>query len=137
MDRRVIEQKIESLSRCLARIAERCPLDAESLVTDYDAQDIVSVNLERAVQQCIDIASHIAADHDDVAAQSAGNLILDIAAKDIISSSTAEKIVRAIGFRNLLVHRYQTIDWKLVYTFVHERLFVFDDFTREILVWLR
>ena len=61
MDREVVEQKLESLRRCLQRIAARCPADAALLITDFDLQDIVSLNLSRAVQLCVDIGAHLIA----------------------------------------------------------------------------
>jgi hypothetical protein len=34
MDRQVIDQKLESLRRCLQRIEAKCPAQAEALLTD-------------------------------------------------------------------------------------------------------
>ena len=45
MDREVIEQKLESLRRCLQRVAEKCPSDPDTLGRDPDLQDIVTLNL--------------------------------------------------------------------------------------------
>ena len=58
MDRDVVAQKLESLHRCLQRISAKCPADAATLAADYDLQDIVSLNLSRAVQLCVDIGAH-------------------------------------------------------------------------------
>ena len=57
MDRRVIDEKLESLRRCVDRIRSRCPEDSSLLVSDLDLQDIISLNLTRAVQICVDIAA--------------------------------------------------------------------------------
>jgi hypothetical protein len=56
MDWDLIEQKLESLRRCIGRVRERCPESAAILSRDYDAQDILALNLTRAVQLCVDIA---------------------------------------------------------------------------------
>ena len=61
MDREVVEQKLESLRRCLQRIETKCPSEASILVTDIDLQDIVALNLSRAVQICVDIGTHLIA----------------------------------------------------------------------------
>ncbi len=45
MDREIVEQKLESLRRCLERIKEKCPPSADILARDLDAQDILSLNL--------------------------------------------------------------------------------------------
>lgn len=49
MDHDVIARKLDSLSRCVIRIESKRPADARELVSDIDLQDIISVNLERAV----------------------------------------------------------------------------------------
>ena len=61
MDREVIEQKLESLRLCLRRIETKCPKEAATLVGDLDLQDIVALNLSRAVQICVDIGVHLIA----------------------------------------------------------------------------
>ena len=57
MDRVILTEKLESLRRCLQRIEAKTPGDVESLRGDPDLQDIVVLNLTRAVQVCVDIGS--------------------------------------------------------------------------------
>jgi len=59
MDREVVEHKLESLRRCILRIETKCPKDCATLATDFDLQDIVSLNLSRAVQISVDIGAHL------------------------------------------------------------------------------
>jgi len=59
MDWPVIEEKLESLRRCLRRVEVKCPADVNALVEDIDAQDILALNLTRAVQICVDIGAHL------------------------------------------------------------------------------
>ena len=61
MDRLVIDQKLESLRRYLRRIEEKRPPDAAVLKADADLQDIIAMNLTRAVQVCVDIGAHLIA----------------------------------------------------------------------------
>ena len=42
MDQEVVEQKMDSLRRCLQRVEIKCPADADTLAADFDLQDIVS-----------------------------------------------------------------------------------------------
>jgi uncharacterized protein YutE (UPF0331/DUF86 family) len=59
MDREVVEQKLESLRRCLERLKDKCPSAPETLAGDVDLQDIVALNLNRAVQISVDIGAHL------------------------------------------------------------------------------
>ena len=64
MDRRLIEEKLESLRTCVRRIEAKCPESEQKLLSDLDLQDIIALNITRSVQQCVDIASHIVAESD-------------------------------------------------------------------------
>ena len=64
MDNDVIANKIERIRRCITRVESKCPTSVDQLGDDYDLQDIISVNLERAIQSCVDIATHIIASKD-------------------------------------------------------------------------
>ena len=65
MDRLLIEEKIESLRRCVRRIEDKRVATVKEREDDWDTQDILSVNLTRAVQLCVDIAAHIIAETDE------------------------------------------------------------------------
>ena len=132
MERRVIEQKLESLRRCVQRIQEKMPPTSAVFISDLDAQDIISLNIERAVQQCIDVAAHILSEEDTVSGQSAAGLFHDLVTKKVLSQQTGIQLSRAAGFRNLLVHRYATIDWKRVFLSLKNELDIFSLFIKEI-----
>jgi uncharacterized protein YutE (UPF0331/DUF86 family) len=58
VDTELVTSKLDSLARCVDRLKAKTPLTLEMLCEDVDAQDIIAVNLERAVQLCVDIALH-------------------------------------------------------------------------------
>ncbi len=62
MDKEVVFNKLESLRRCIARVEDKTPATVGGLIDDLDLQDIIVLNLERAVQTCVDIGLHIIAD---------------------------------------------------------------------------
>ncbi len=64
MDRNVVEAKLESLRRCVERIAAKTPSSADQLAQSPDLQDIIALNLQRAVQLAVDLASHLIAETD-------------------------------------------------------------------------
>jgi uncharacterized protein YutE (UPF0331/DUF86 family) len=69
MDKDVINLKLESLRHCIARIKSKMPLTEEVLRSSYDLQDIISVNLERAVQTGVDIAAHVISETEGASPQ--------------------------------------------------------------------
>ena len=62
MDRNVVEAKLESLRRCVERIAAKTPSSADQLAQNQDLQDIIALNLQRAVQLSVDLASPLIAE---------------------------------------------------------------------------
>ena len=132
MDSRVLNQKLDNLRNCLSRIEGKLPTTVEALTTDFDIQDIISLNIERAVQVSLDIAAHIGSDFDDIREFSAAGTFLDLAKHGVIAPDLAQKLARAAGFRNLLVHRYASIDWSRVLTFLTSDISVFRDFASQV-----
>lgn len=133
MDPRVIEQKLESLRRCLTRVANRCPADAAILERDLDAQDIVALNLTRAVQISVDLAAHLIASHDLPAPDTMAEAFDALAHAGLIDAALALRLKKAVGFRNIAVHSYHNIDWRIVHSICQRHLEDFRDFAACIL----
>lgn len=126
MDRELIYQKLESLRRCIIRLETRCPGSADELVEDIDAQDIVSLNLTRAVQLSVDLALHWLACQPELKAPSTmGEAFVVMADAGLIPAELAGNLRKAVGFRNLAVHSYDDINWNVVFAICQHRL---DDF---------
>lgn len=125
MDRQIIADKLERLRRCVRRIEQKRPPKPEELNTDYDLQDILSVNLQRAVQLCVDIAAHIIADREIEAPSTMAQAFDALQTLGVLSPDLASSMKKAVGFRNIAVHTYQVIDWTIVFNICHQQL---DDF---------
>ena len=122
MDREVIEQKLESLRRCLQRIQEKCPSSAETLATDFDMQDIVALNLTRAIQLCVDIGAHLIAGMDTPPPTTMGQTFDVLAELGAINTELASRMKKAVGFRNIAVHNYEVINWQIVHAIATRHL---------------
>lgn len=135
MDREVIDQKLESLRRCLQRIQSKCPEHAEQLAADLDLQDIVALNLSRAVQLSVDIGAHLIAQLDVPPPGTMGQTFELLAEQGVLDGELAQKLKKAVGFRNIAVHNYEAINWHVVHSIAHLHLNVFSDFARAVLGW--
>jgi uncharacterized protein YutE (UPF0331/DUF86 family) len=132
MDRVVVEQKLESLRRCLQRIEAKCPPDAATLGSDFDMQDIVSLNLSRAVQLCVDIGAHLLAG-TGASAPSTMGLTFDLMAQTgMLDADLALSLKKAVGFRNIAVHNYDAINWHIVHSIVKDHLTDFSAFAEVV-----
>lgn len=132
MDQMIIAEKLESLRRCIQRIEDKTPEDAGNLIRDIDLQDILVVNLTRAVQISVDIGSHIISSANQPMPQTMGDVFTKLQELDAISQETSERLRKAVGFRNIAVHSYEAINWEIVYAICRNSLRDFRQFAQEI-----
>ncbi len=134
MDWPLIEQKLESLRRCVRRVEEKCPKDADTLANDVDAQDILTLNLTRAVQLCVDIGAHLIAGTQLPAPDTMGQTFDILMQAGILNAELAGRMKQAVGFRNLAIHTYAAINWAIVYAIARYRLTDFKDFAKAVVM---
>ena len=132
MDQVILAEKIESLRRCIQRIEDKKPDNINLLIQDLDLQDILVINLTRAVQLCVDIGSHIISTANKPSPQTMGEVLTTVYELTAISLDTREQLKKAIGFRNIAVHNYEAINWEIVYAICHNSLQNFRRFAQEI-----
>ena len=137
MDREVVEQKLESLRRCLRRIETKCPTDAATLVADIDLQDIISLNLSRAVQISVDIGAHLIAGMEVPPPDTMGQTFDLLAQEGMLNNELASSLKKAVGFRNIAVHNYENINWGIVHSLVKYHLADFSEFAKVVAMRLK
>ena len=108
-DRDVVLAKVAAIQKCLRRIKDVTGLDSDRL-DEIDAQEIFVLNLQRAIQSAIDLATHIVASEglgipDTIRA----NFVL-LERANIITKTLSKKIQSMVGFRNIAIHDYQALD---------------------------
>jgi uncharacterized protein YutE (UPF0331/DUF86 family) len=135
MDRQVIDQKLESLRRCLQRIQEKLPADAAELQSNFDLQDIIALNLSRAVQLTVDIGSHIISSINMPAPETMGQTFEILAQQKVLSTHVADQLKKSVGFRNIAVHNYEAINWQIVHSIVRDHLQDFTEFAKAVADW--
>ena len=136
MDRQTLLNKIASLKRCIQRIEDKSPENSRILENDYDLQDIVSLNLQRAVQVCVDIAAHLNAEMALKAPESMVESFENLTTAGIISTEICTRMKKSVGFRNIAVHEYSTISWDIVFSILTKNLDDFRLFAKEIIAYM-
>lgn len=132
MDTIVLTEKLESLRRCVQRIEEKRPQHIDQLKQNIDLQDILVLDLTRAVQLCIDIGSHILSHTSCPAPQTMGSVFTLLQEASVISSTTSQQLKKAVGFRDIAVHQYEAINWEIVYAISQHSPQDFCRFAQEI-----
>lgn len=99
-----MRKKLESLRRCVRRIEQKCPPQPQTLADDPDLQDILSLNLTRAVQLAVDMGAHIIAGLEVPAPGTMGQTFDVLAEQGVLDGALAAQLKKAVGFRNIAVH---------------------------------
>jgi uncharacterized protein YutE (UPF0331/DUF86 family) len=110
VDKDVLFAKISSMNKHLDRVKKQSAMPLEKFLTSPDDQDIVLFNLHLAVQSCIDMAAHIVSEQGMGVAGSTSELFYFLEEHDVIDAALCEKMARAVGLRNLIVHEYGRLD---------------------------
>jgi len=136
VDRAIVLFKIESLERRVDRVQSKVPQTSRELAQDLDAQDVIVLNLERVVQLCVDIAAHVVADLKTPAPMTMAEGFDGLHKAGVIDEGVAQRMKKAVGFRNIAVHEYRTINWDVVYSIMTERLDDFRQYAAAIVRWM-
>ncbi|NLW82695.1 MAG: DUF86 domain-containing protein [Desulfovibrionales bacterium] len=136
MDEMLILRKMESLGRCVDRIRSKRGFTHEELLRNHDLQDILSVNLQRAVQLSVDIALHMLSDLSGTLPDTMGAAFIALREHGVIPERTANALRSSVGLRNVAVHDYVAVNWQIVQDVVDGHVEVFADFMREVEGWL-
>lgn len=111
----ILTAKVMAAEEFMARVAEKLPASFATFEKDRDLQDLVIFNLIQAIQTCVDIAAHIVSDERMGAAGSMNDFFYRLQEKRVITSDLTERLVKAIGFRNVCVHGYLDLDFNIAY----------------------
>jgi uncharacterized protein YutE (UPF0331/DUF86 family) len=114
-DKDLILAKASSVKRHIDRVKAKSVADMAIFLQDLDRQESVAFNMHLAIQNCMDIAAHIISEEGLGVPGSAGDMFFLLQENGFISADLADKMVKAVGFRNILVHEYQKIDLQRLY----------------------
>jgi len=132
VNRSLVLKKIANVRHNLSRVTEKSSISLKTLKTDIDTQDIILYNLQLAIQGCIDIGAHIMADQGWGVAGSVNETFYTLHDKGLLPLDLQEKMVSMVGFRNILVHEYETITLEIVHSIIRNQLCDIDGFLIEV-----
>ncbi|MBI5190914.1 MAG: DUF86 domain-containing protein [Nitrospirae bacterium] len=125
----IIVNKSQSIHRCIDRAREDYAAAGDAFREDYVRQDSAVLNVTRACEQAIDLANHILKSRKMGIPTSSAECFALLARKDVIPRELAKKLDDMVGFRNIAVHEYQTLDLDIVEDVIKSGLNDLLDFT--------
>lgn len=122
VDPDVLRRKTEQVLHHVARLRARSDMTAEHLAADEDRLNAVLMDLQQAIQGCIDLAIHACADDALGAPAGPGEAFGLLARSGRIDARLAERLTGAAGLRNLIVHRYADVDTRRILGIIRDGL---------------
>ena len=130
----LIMAKSGSVTKYLNRIKLKSNTDLQTFLDDLDRQESILFNMQMAIQNCIDIASHIISDEGFGVPGSTNEMFYLLEDNGFLSNPLTEKMVKAVGFRNLMVHEYGKIDMDEVFEIAQKSINDLNDYLKSIFI---
>ncbi|MFT3814229.1 MAG: DUF86 domain-containing protein [Acidovorax sp.] len=108
-----LTQKSTRLERCVRRAREEYALAAD-FQHDYSRQDAAILNVQRACELAIDMGNMVIAHEGWELPASAREVFATLHQRRLIDAALAASLARMVGFRNLAVHEYESLDMAIV-----------------------
>lgn len=126
-------EKTRNIQNCLRRIHDMTQGNPDTL-DDQTIEDVVVLNLQRAVQSVIDLAAHIVG-NEGLGLPDTLRENFDLLSKaKIIPDELGTEMKHMVGFRNIAVHDYQTLNKDVLKSILRTHLSDLEAFYSQILI---
>ena len=125
--------KAATIERCVARAREEYFSDPATFATNFTRQDAAILNIQRACEAALDMGQHLIRRDRLGVPQSARDVFTLLAQAGRIEQPLAEALQRMVGFRNIAVHDYQTLQLPITVAIIEKHLDEFLDYSKALL----
>lgn len=129
----VILNKAAIIKRRVARAREEYDRDPATFATDFTRQDAAILNVQRACEAALDCGQHVIRRERLGVPQSARDVFRLLAEGGWIDQALAGAMQKMVGFRNIAVHEYQTLQLPITVAVIRDHLDEFHAFVRQML----
>lgn len=136
VEKTLITTKLSKLRQYQRFLKELQTNTIEEFTSDFKISGAVERYLQVAIECVIDIGNEIISSLQLQRPERYRDIPYILSEAKITPKTFAETIASMIGFRNLLVHDYASINLNLVYEFLQTKLPDLENFTKYIAKWL-
>jgi len=129
----VLINKAATIEKCVARALEEYNVEPATFATNFTRQDAAILNIQRACEAALDMGHHLIRRDKLGVPQSARDVFTLLAQAGWISQELSDLLKRMVGFRNIAVHDYQTLQLPITVSIITKHLTDFTDFSQAIL----
>lgn len=130
----VLINKAATIERCVRRAREEYDRAPTTFATDLTRQDAAILNIQRACEAALDMGQHLIRRERLGVPQSARDVFTLLAQAGWIDATLADGLKRMVGFRNIAVHDYQTLQLPITVAIIEKHLDEFLDYSKALLL---
>lgn len=130
----VLINKAATIERCVRRVREEYAYNPAAFETDYTRQDAAILNIQRACEAALDMGQHLVRREKLGVPQSARDVFALLAQGNWISAELAVSLKHMVGFRNIAVHDYQTLQLPITVSIITSHLDEFLQYSQALLL---
>lgn len=130
----VVLNKSATIERCVARAREEYNADPDTFATNHTRQDAAILNIQRACEAALDMGHHIIRRESLGLPQSSRDVFDLLATAHWLEPQLAQSMKHMVGFRNIAVHEYQTLQLPITVNIIERHLDEFLTFSRQMLL---
>ena len=128
----IIENKISSIKKYLSILTGYQKYTQSEIETAVDLRGAIERYLYLAIQATIDLAEAVIS-FKNLRKPSTLSESFDILAENnLLDAILTEKLVKMTGFRNLIAHDYERLNYDIVYDILQNRLGDLEEFIKQI-----
>lgn len=116
----VVLNKIQIVQRCVHRAREESAAAGEGFRSDFSRQDAAVMNVVRAYEATIDLANRVIRRRRAGVPNTSADAFRLLSQIGVLDDALAERLARMVGFRNVAVHAYRTLDLAIVENVIRE-----------------
>ena len=118
----VLLNKAATIERCIARVREEYAGDPVGFAASHSRQDAAILNIQRACEATLDMGQHLIRRDRLGVPQSSRDVFALLARSGRIEAALATSMQHMVGFRNIAVHDYQTLQLPIVERIIVQHL---------------
>jgi uncharacterized protein YutE (UPF0331/DUF86 family) len=130
----VLINKAATIERCVRRARDEYAADPGSFATNFTRQDAAILNIQRACEAALDMGQHLIRRERLGVPQSARDVFVLLAQGGWIPMLLADKLKRMVGFRNIAVHDYESLQLPITIRIIEVHLDEFLEYSQTLLI---
>ena len=130
----VLLNKAATIERCVGRAREEYTADPKTFATNFTRQDAAILNIQRACEAALDMGHHIIRRESLGLPQSSRDVFALLVSAHWLEPELAQAMKHMVGFRNIAVHEYQTLQLPITVNIIQSHLDEFLAYSRQMLL---